>query len=143
MAGNVEPVAIPGLARLRQDMRLIQRSLLTELRKAEAEAAVIIARDAAARAPRGTRPLPKDRKKRLADTVRPIVRGNRVGVGATKAAAPHANVVHWGGTIRPKGKPIRFQRRPFVLEAFDAHRDEFVALLAVKFDELARRHGFR
>ena len=96
-----DPVAIPGLARLRQDIRLIERSMLVEFRKAEAEAAQIIARDAAARAPRGTRPLPANRSKRLSESVRPIVRGTRIAVGASARTAPHAGVVHWGGTIRP------------------------------------------
>ena len=138
-----EPVAIPGLARFRADLRAVNRQFPAQFRKAEAEAAKIIAEEARGRAPHGTRPLPANRKVRLADAIRPIPSGNSFYVGATAARAPHANVNHWGGTIHPRGVPIHFKRRPFVIEAFDAKRDRFVDLLAEEIDNLASRHGWR
>ncbi|MDP9094758.1 MAG: hypothetical protein M3N95_17925 [Actinomycetota bacterium] len=138
-----QPVAIPGLAALRRDMRAIDRGAQVALRKAEAKAAEVIAADARGRAPRGTAPLPPNRTKRLADTIRPMPSGNRFYVGAPAKQAPHGGVVHWGGTIDPRGVPIHFPRRTFLLEAFDAKRAVFVELLGAEIENLARRSGWR
>lgn len=136
----MEPVRVQGLAELRRSLKAIRPELVAELRKAEAQAATVIAEDAARRAPRGTRPLPKNRKRRLHETVKPLIRGTKIYVGATAAQAPHANVNHWGGTIRPKGTPIRFTARRFVVEAFVAKRAEFVVLLADALDRVISRN---
>src|SRR5947207_2476411 len=135
----VAPVRVEGAAELRTGLRNISRGLATEFRKAEVEAAGVIAKAAAARAPRGHRPLPQNRRLRLHEAVRPLTAGARVYVGATKTQAPEANVVHWGGTIAPKGKPIRFPPRPFIVEAFEEKRPEYVAALAVALESLIRR----
>lgn len=138
-------VAIPGLQRLRQDLRALNRGVLPELRKVEVEAAQVVAKEAARRAPKGTRPLPANRKKRLSEAVQPLTRGVKVQVGATAKQAPHANVNHWGGTIKPRGTDIEFPksdpRRQFIIKAYKAKRPEFVAALAKAFSDLARRHG--
>lgn len=133
------PVRVEGLLELRRGLKAAKPELVAELRKAEAEAATVIAVDAAARAPRGTRPLPANRRRRLHEVIRPLVRGTKVYVGATAATAPHGNVNHWGGTIKPKGTPIRFLPRRFLLQAFDAKRADFVVLLKDAIDRVLRR----
>jgi hypothetical protein len=139
---GVPPMRVEGLADLRRGFKGISRSMVTELRKAEIEGAQVVAAEAARRAPRGTKPLPANRKKRLHESVRPLVRGTRIYVGATAKTAPHANVNHWGGEIKPKGTPIRFRRRPFVLEALAAKRPEFIAAFESALNDLFRRNGF-
>lgn len=138
---SIAPVRVTNLLEVRRSLKGI-RDGLKELRQAEIEAAKIVAEDAARRAPRGTRPLPANRRKRLHEAVKPLVKGTKVYVGATARDAPHGNVNHWGGTITPRGKPIRFPPRRFIIEAFKAKREEFIVLLAARLDELFRRNGF-
>lgn len=133
------PLRVEGLAELRRTLKAIRPELAVELRKAESAAALVISADAAARAPRGTRPLPKNRRRRLHEVIKPLVRGARIYVGATAATAPHGNVNHWGGTIRPRGAPIKFQRRLFIVKAYTAKREDFVALLDMALTRVIRR----
>lgn len=139
---SAAPVRVEGLADLRRRLKAVRPELVTELRQAEMAAAQVIAADAAERAPRGTRPLPKNRRLRLHEAIRPIVRGTKIYVGATAAKAPHGNVNHWGGTIHPRGKPIRFPPTRFILHAFDARRGEFIGLLADAIERVITRNGF-
>jgi hypothetical protein len=136
---SIAPVRVQGLAELRKSLRAARPELAVELRTAEVEAAQVIAVGAAQRAPRGTRPLPKNRRRRLHEVIRVLVRGTKVYVGATAASAPHASVNHWGGTITPRGRPIRFPPRHFVLEEFDARREQFIGLLADGIERVFRR----
>jgi len=138
-----EPVRVDGLAELRKGLRSVSHDLLPEFRKTEVAAASVIAQEAAHRAPRGKPHGPSNRKRHLFETVRPLTSGVRVAVGSTAAQAPQANVVHWGGTIAPRGKPIHFPRRPFVVEAFEARREEYVNTLAETLNGLMQRSGFQ
>lgn len=76
-----------------------------------------------------------------------MTRGTKIQVGATATQAPHANVNHWGGTIKPRpNQTITFSkedpRRNFIYKAFDRVRTEFVNALADAFEGLAQRLGF-
>lgn len=133
------PVRVEGLLELRRGLKAAKPELVAELRKAEADAALIIAADAAERAPRGTRPLPTNRRRRLHEAIRSLVRGTKTYVGATAAAAPHGNVNHWGGTIKPRGVTIVFKPRRFLLQAFAAKRADFIVLLDEGIDRVLRR----
>lgn len=138
---SIAPVRVTNLLEVRRSLKGIKDGL-KDLRQAEVEAAQIVAEEAARRAPRGTRPLPRNRRKRLHESIRPLVKGSKVYVGATARDAPHGNVNHWGGTIHPRGKPIRFPPRRFITQAFAAKRDEFIVRLAASLDALFRRNGF-
>jgi hypothetical protein len=139
---TIAPVRIEGLQSVHARLKKFQVEAAKDFRKAEGRAAEVVSRAAAAKAPRGHRPLPKNRRLRLHETIKPIVRGTRVYVGALGSQAPHGNVVHWGGTIKPKGTPIHFQRRPFILEAFRETRPEFVRELEMELDKAIREAGF-
>jgi phage gpG-like protein len=125
-------VRTQGLAELRRDMRRLEPLVDRELRESIKEAAGKVAVTAGALAPRDSGAL--------AHSIRPFVSGARASIGST---LPYAGVVHWGGEIRPRGVPIRFERTEFISRAVDDHADELVEDIADGVDRAARRAGWR
>jgi phage gpG-like protein len=56
---------------------------------------------------------------------------------------PQAGVLHFGGTIRPRGVPIAFPARPVISEAVDRNTDRIVNELGDAVEQAARRTGWR
>jgi phage gpG-like protein len=79
------------------------------------------------------------RSGRLAGSLRPFAAGLKAGV---RSPLPYANVVHWGGTIRPKGAPVHFRRRPFIEKAAEERADRVLEKVADNIEALATRHGW-
>src|SRR4051812_28631651 len=96
---DLPAVQTHGLAELRRDLKRLDPLVDRELRDSIREAAGKVAVTAGALAP--------FRTGELAHSIRPYVSGARASVGST---LPYAGVVHWGGTIRPRGVPIKFAR---------------------------------
>jgi phage gpG-like protein len=77
---------------------------------------------------------------RYAASIRPYVSGTRAQIGSR---LPQAGVLHWGGTIRPRGVAITFPARPVVSEAVDRQADKIVDLIGDAFDQAAHRAGWK
>jgi hypothetical protein len=56
---------------------------------------------------------------------------------------PQAGVLHWGGTIRPRGVPIKFEPHPVMSDALDRRTNEIVDDLGDAVDRAARKAGWR
>lgn len=106
-------VKIDGLASLRRGLRDLDPQIEKDMRQAFKTAADKIAVTAGANAPRRTG--------ELAHSIQPYATGNRVGI---RSRLPYAPVVHWGGTIRPRGVPIHFKRTEFITRAAEDHQEE-------------------
>jgi phage gpG-like protein len=132
MPGDAIHVHTQGLKELRGALRALEpaadRMLRDELRHAGEKIAVT----AGALAPHRTGDL--------AHSIRAYVLGARVSVGST---LPYAGVVHWGGTIEPRGVPIHFRRTEFIVRAAEDHADELVNDIAEGVDRVTRSLGWR
>lgn len=124
-------VQIHGLRELRKDFRKLggtaNRELSGELKRALLPIVAVARADA------------PQRTGRLAASIKPFASGLRVGV---RSALPYANVVHWGGTIEPKGVPITFPRRAFIWDAIEERDDRIVDDLGDAVEDAARRCGW-
>ena len=125
-------VKIEGLRELRRVLRQTDVESARALQRGLKDAASVVATEAASRAPHRTG--------ELARSIRPYAAGNKAGV---RSRLPYAGVVHWGGTIRPRGVPIEFKRRPFIADAVDRKTDVIVARVAVALDAAVRRAGWK
>lgn len=105
-------------------------------------AAEIVAKDARARAPRGSRAIPSVRNPhvRLADSIKATTAGH---AGIVKSDLPYAKVQEYGGTIRPKGAPVQIKRREFVSRALESKQQAVGVALERGFDAVLRRNGWR
>lgn len=137
---------IDGLRELRRDLRKIDKGIDRELRQELTSAAEPLRDAAAARAPRGTRPIPKSRRprRRLADSLRVSLRGDTVAI---RSPVPHARIVHDGGR-RPVGgdrggRWIRVPARPFIADAAEGQAGRLLERLGDRVDAFARRNGFK
>jgi phage gpG-like protein len=124
-------VRVDGLAQLRRDLRKMQPDTLKEVRGVLKHSAEIVAATARARAPRRTG--------RLAASIRATTAGNRAVV---RSPLPYAAVHEFGGTIRPRGAPIRIRRSEMVTGALERNRDRIANALLDGLDDVARRHGW-
>jgi hypothetical protein len=124
-------VRVEGLADLRRDLRKMQPAALKEIRDVLKHSAEIVAVEARARAPRLTG--------KLAASIRPGTAGNSAVV---RSRLPYAVVHEFGGTIRPRGAPIRIKRREMVTGALAHRQDAIVRALADGIDRAAARNGW-
>lgn len=76
----------------------------------------------------------------LAASIRPFATARGAGV---RSRLPYAGLVHYGGTIRPRGVPITFRASLFADRAAEESMDRYVDELGDAVDALAARHGFR
>lgn len=63
--------------------------------------------------------------------------------GAVGSRLPQAGVLHWGGTIRPRGVAITFRRRPVVTDALERQTDRIVDAMGDAIERAARRAGWK
>lgn len=71
---------------------------------------------------------------KLRKSIRPSVTQKRVTVYST---LPYAGVQEWGGTIRPKGTPIKIEGHHMVRDAVDAASEKTERDLTHMFDVIA------
>lgn len=133
MAGEGSAVQVEGLAKLRRDLRTMDRELgkeLTRELKAAAEAVLPAARSLAPR-----------RSGALAGSLRAAAAGNKASI---RSRLPYANAVHWGtGARRGKPGPHNIAPRKFVVRAVDANQDRIVDVIGDRLEKFADRHGWR
>jgi phage gpG-like protein len=127
------PVAIntTGVAAFRRDLRRMEPLLDRGLHEAIKDAADKVTVTAGAYAPR--------RSGDLAHSIKPYVRGATASI---RSELPYAGVVHWGGTIQPRGTAITFRRSEFITRAVRDHQDEIVEDIADAVDVAARVAGW-
>lgn len=125
-------VRVEGLRELRRDLRRLQPELDKQLRKDIKAAADKVAAAARANAPRRTG--------RYADSIKSYVTGTTASVGSR---LPQAGVLHWGGTIKPRGVSITFPARPVISDAVDRQADQLVEDIGDAVDTAARRAGWK
>jgi hypothetical protein len=124
-------VRIEGAREFRRDLKRLQPEAEKLLRADIREIAARIATEAQAHAVRRTGTY--------AASIRPYVSGLRAQIGSR---LPQAGVLHWGGTIRPRGAPITFSARPVISEALDRNTDRLVDDMGDAVEQAARRAGW-
>jgi hypothetical protein len=125
------PIHVEGLREFKRDIKRLEPEVAKDLRKDIAKAAGIVAAEASANAVRVTGAY--------ARSIRPYVTARGVSVGSR---LPQAGVLHFGGTIRPRGVPITFPARPVVSEALDRNTDRIVDALGDAVEVAAERLGW-
>jgi hypothetical protein len=131
MATQRSAIGIQGLKDVRRTMRattpMANRVINQELRKA----VVPIAAEARVLAPK--------RSGKMAASTRPYATGSKVGV---RSFHPGAGVVHWGGTISPRGFPITFSRTEFITRAVRGREAAIAKDISDSLQAAARRVGW-
>jgi hypothetical protein len=122
------------VARFNESLRAIEKDTTKELSKALREEANKV-RDKVRTST--ARPY---RTGKLRRSVKTSVRGKYNA--SLYSLLPQAGVLHWGGTIRPRGVPITFPKTEFVTAEVLAGADEFEERIADRFDEISHRHGW-
>lgn len=125
-------VRIPELGKLRRDLKRVNPEFAKELDRAIKKEAGKVAADARLKAPR--------RSGAYARSIR--VYGARGGA-SVGSRLPQAGVLHWGGTIRPRGVPITFKPNPVVLQAGERRMGELVEAVGDAVETAARKAGFK
>lgn len=132
MADRDVGVRVEGLREFRRDLKrvspAVDKGLGVEIKKA----AENVAREARANAPRRTGAY--------ADSIRVYATRGGASVGSR---LPQAGLLHWGGTIRPRGVPITFARRAVVYEAAERQANRIAERVGDAVDVAARRNGWR
>jgi hypothetical protein len=129
MADRNAGVRVEGLREFRRDLRRVSPALDKELRgdiKKITESVAAEARGSAVR-----------RTGAYAASIRAYA-GGVVG-----SRLPQAGVLHWGGTIRPRGVDITFRARPVVLQAVEHQSDRIVDRMGDAVDRAAKNAGWK
>lgn len=124
-------VRVEGLREFQRDLKRLEPETAKLLRADIRAVGGRVAAEAQAAAPR--------RSGAYARSIRPYVTVRGVSVGSR---LPYAGVVHWGGTISPRGVPIVFPARPVISEAVDRNTDRLVNELGDAVEQAARRTGW-
>jgi hypothetical protein len=124
-------VKVEGGAQLRRALRRtepeVDKALAAELR----DVADAIRDEAAAGAPRLTGDL--------AASLRVSVQAKRVSI---YSRLPQAGVLHWGGTIEPRGVPITFPRTEFITRVVEVRSARIMEGVGDAFEDAARKAGW-
>lgn len=132
MAPNRElSLRVEGLAKLRRDLRAIDKDLGKSLTDHLRDLAKEVRDEARSRAPVKTGALQR--------SIKHSVRARGASIYSN---TPYAGVQEWGGTIRPKGTPIEIQGRHFIYSAIYDHADHIKGQVEGLLDGIADRHGF-
>lgn len=124
-------VTVRGYSAFRRSLRRLDKDLDTQLRDYVKEIAGEVAEEARKRTP--------VRSGALQNSIRASVTQKRATIYSTK---PYAGVVEWGGTIRPKGAPIKFDAARMMVGAVESKSEEVEARMLRIFDSLTSTSGF-
>jgi hypothetical protein len=128
-----DAVRVEGLAALRKDLRKLEHSdQAREVTKALKEGAGLVATTA--------RPFTARSTGKLAAGWRAGTAGNTAFV---RNRVPYAGVQEFGGTIRPKGAPVKIKAHPAATRALEDKEERIVDLVGDAIDVLAAKHGWR
>lgn len=129
MADRASAVRIEGLREFRRDLRRVSPEVDKELRGDIKKITEDVAAEARGHAVR--------RSGAYADSIRAYA-GGFVG-----SRLPQAGVLHWGGTIRPRGVEITFPRRPVVLDAVEHQSRRIVDRMGDAVERAAKNAGWK
>jgi phage gpG-like protein len=121
-----------GVREFRRALRKLDRDSDRQLQRDLRQGGRPILEEARARAPRLTGELA--RSLRLSVTQRGI---------SVFSSLPQAPVIHWGGTIRPRGVAITFPRTEFITRAVEDHADALIDDIGDGIEAAARRAGWK
>jgi hypothetical protein len=125
-------VRVEGLRELRRDLRKLSPEVNKQLGRELREVGKIVAADARARAPK--------RSGAYARSIRVYATMKGVSIGSR---LPQAGVLHWGGTIRPRGVAIEFPRRAVIVDAADAQTRRIMDGVGDAVDRAAHTVGWQ
>lgn len=125
-------VRLEGFREFRRDLRRLEPEVAKELRKDMRGIGERVAAEARTHAPRATGTY--------ARSIRPYVTARGVAVGSR---LPQAGVLHFGGTIQPRGVPIVFRPRPVVSQALDRQTTRIVDEIGDAVENAAKRAGWK
>lgn len=118
------------------------RELQRDLKRLEPETAKLLRTDIkvmAARIAGEARGNAVTRTGAYARSIRPYATMKGASVGSR---LPQAGVLHFGGTIAPRGVPIEFAARPIISDALDRNTDRLVNEMADAVELAAHRTGW-
>lgn len=124
-------VEVKGLREFRRDLKRLDTDADKELRASLREGGQGALGQARTDAPHLTG--------QLARSLRLSVTARQVSIYST---LPQAAVLHWGGTIRPRGVPIVFPRTEFLSRAVTDRADEITENVAESVERAARSAGW-
>lgn len=130
MAGDA--VRLEGFKEFKRDLKKLEPEAAKELQKDIKAAAGKVAAAAASTAPRVSG--------KYARSIRPYVTAKGASVGSR---LPQAGVLHFGGTIEPRGVPIKFPARPVVSDALDRQTNQIINDMGDAVDRAAKRAGWK
>jgi hypothetical protein len=130
--GRDAGVRVEGLRELRRDLKKLSPEVNKQLGRELREVGKIVAADARARAPK--------RSGKYATSIRVYAAKSGVAVGSN---LPQAGVLHWGGTIKPRGVPIVFKPSPVIVDAANRNMEKIVDRVGEAVEDAARKTGWR
>lgn len=135
-------VRIEGFKEFRRDLRKIAPEVSRELTRDIRRSVAPVLATARQLAPKGTRPIPSSRRPqvRLANSLRVSVTNRGVLI---RSPLPQAGVLHWGGSIAPKGVTIRFPRTEFLTLALQRNANLIEKAAGDTIDRAIIRAGWR
>lgn len=140
-----QAVHVRGLSEFRRTLKRISPELDKETRRFLKEAGEKAAVEARRRAPVGSTDRAKSHRGR---GYRPGKLGRSIKVSATQARIsvysnlPYAGVHEYGGTIKPRGVPIKIKESRMVRGAAEAYMDDVLGQVERVTDHLANQAGF-
>lgn len=142
---NRQAVSIRGLREFRRQLKKISPELDKATREILKDAGELAAAEARRRAPRGSTDRHRSHRDRR---YRPGRLAGSIKVSSTQARLsiysnlPYAAVHEYGGTIRPRGVPIRIKESRMIRGAVEARTDDVIREVEKVTDRLADQAGF-
>lgn len=124
-------VHVKGLAEFRRDVKRVDAEVNKQLARDLREGAQETLEEGRAVAPRLTG--------KLAGSLRLSVTTRQVAIYSN---LPYAGLLHWGGTIRPRGVPITFKRTEFLSDPVERNADKIAERVAESVEDAARATGW-
>lgn len=130
-------VYINGLSAFRRDLRKLDKGLDLEVSRYIREKAKEVRDTARERTPVGRTDRRSSRQRRPGTLRKSIKHSVRQKSATLYSNQPDSGVHEWGGTIRPRGKPIRIRGKAMLRGAVAQHTDDVEEHMARMFDRLA------
>lgn len=124
-------VRVEGLREFRRALKGVSREFDRELRAELKDVGEDVAAEARRTAPRRTG--------QYANSIRVYANARGVSIGSR---LPQAGVLHWGGSIRPRGVEIRFPRRAVITDAAERQTARIVDGVGDAVERAARKAGW-
>jgi phage gpG-like protein len=128
-----DEVRTEGLREFRRDLKKLEPDVAKRLQQDIKQAAGKVAASASSAAQSFAQ------TGKYARSIKPYVTAKGASVGSR---LPQAGVLHYGGTISPRGVPITFPARPVVSTALDQQTDQIIDELGDAVEQAAKHAGW-